>query len=179
LNLTAGSILHRFYSSKKDPIYFDRSTDGRFNAPSGNYGVLYAAREDYGAFAETFLRRPGATLIDDDLLVRKAYVRLETTSDLLLIKFGGSGLAKLGATAEVVHGGLPYDIPQAWSQALFDHPLCAQGIAYYARHDDEALCYAIFERASPYVIENERRLDLDHDWFWRLAVKYGVGMAPM
>jgi len=33
-------------------------------------------------------------------------------------KLAGPGLAILGATAEVVHGGLPYDDPQAWSKAL-------------------------------------------------------------
>jgi hypothetical protein len=40
------------------------------------------------------------------------------------------------------------------------------------------LCYALFDRARPHVIENEKRLDLDQDWFWQLAVKYAVGIAP-
>ncbi|MET3595131.1 hypothetical protein ABID26_004543 [Mesorhizobium shonense] len=26
--------------------------------------------------------------------------------------------------------------------------------------------------------EAERRVDLDQDWFWRLAGRYGVGVAP-
>jgi hypothetical protein len=72
-----------------DPIFFDRSQEGRLNAPDGSYGVLYIARGAEGAFAETFLRRPGLTLIDDGLLHRKAYVRLKVTSRLKLIKFAG------------------------------------------------------------------------------------------
>ena len=54
----------------------------------------------------------------------------------------------------------------------------AHGIAYHARHDDEALCYAIFDRARSAIKEVERETDLDKNWFWRLAQEYKVGMAP-
>lgn len=61
-------MLHRFFSSSHDPIYFDRSLDGRLNAPDAGYGVLYAAQAAHGAFAETFLRNPGLTQLPTDLL---------------------------------------------------------------------------------------------------------------
>lgn len=178
VKVPAGTIVHRFYTAAKEPIFFDLGTSGRLNAPDGSYGVLYCAEETSGAFAETFLRTPGHRLIDADLLRRKGYVRLRANYELTLIKLAGPGLAILGATAEVVHGGLPYDVPQTWSKALFGHPLSAHGIAYYARHDDEALCYAIFDRARAAITENDRETDLDKDWFWRLALRYKVGMAP-
>jgi len=178
LRLRQGTLAHRFYTAKYDPIFFDTSRLGRLNAPDGSYGVLYAAREAYGAFAETFLRLPGRTLIDASMLSRKAYVRLEITADLRLIRLAGPSLAILGATAEVVHGGLPYDAPQSWSKALFHHPLRPDGIAYYARHDDEGLCYAIFDRARSSVRELDRATNLDQDWFWQLARRYKVGLAP-
>jgi hypothetical protein len=170
--------VHRFYAAGYQPIFFDASSEGRLNSPDGGYGVLYAARETFGAFAETFLRKPGRTLIDPGLLQGKAYVRLEITNDLNLIRLAGPSLAILGATAEVIHGGLPYDAPQAWSKALFEHPLRPDGIAYYARHDDEALCYAIYDRARGSVREIDRQTNLDQDWFWRLAQRYKVGLAP-
>ena len=66
-----------------------------------------------GAFAETFLRQPGRRFIPDDLLAAKAYAQLRATRPLRLVKLSGPGLAKLGATAQVTHGGLPYDVPQA------------------------------------------------------------------
>lgn len=141
VRLKKGSVLHRFYTAGYEPLFFDLSRLGRLNSPDGSYGVLYAAREAYGAFAEAFLRQPGRTLIDAGLLRRKAYIRLEIMTDLNLIRLAGPSLAILGATAEVVHGGLPYDAPQAWSKALFEHPLRPDGIAYYARHDDGAFCY--------------------------------------
>jgi hypothetical protein len=178
VKLPAGQEVHRFYTARWEPIFFDKSSAGRFNAPDASYGVLYAAKKTNGAFAETFLRTPGRTLIDMDLLKRKAYVRLVIKRDLKLIRLAGPNLARLGATAEVAHGGLPYDVPQAWSIALARHPLGADGIAYHARHDDAELCYALFERSAGAIAEAAREVDLDQDWFWRIAERYGVGLAP-
>lgn len=111
-------------------------------------------------------------------MARKAYVRLQTSAALNLVKLAGPGLAILGATAEIVHGGLPYDAPQAWSKAFAAHSVGADSIAYHAQHDDEALCYAIFDPARGAVIEVDRSIDLDQDWFWRLALRYKVGLSP-
>lgn len=109
----------------------------------------------------------------------KARVTLRTTRALKLIRLAGSGLARLGATAEVSHGGLPYDVAQAWSKALRDHPCQPDGLAYRSRHDDDAICYALFDRAPPPVEEVSRETDLDaKDWFWREVDRYGVGIAP-
>ncbi|WP_281015650.1 RES domain-containing protein [Mesorhizobium sp. M00.F.Ca.ET.216.01.1.1] len=73
---------------------------------------------------------------------------------------------------------MPYDVPQAWSIALARHPIAADGIAYHARHDDAELCYALFDRSADAVAESTREVDLDQDWFWRIAERYGVGLAP-
>jgi hypothetical protein len=173
-----GEVLHRFYTAAFDPIYFDRGRDGRLNAPNGTYGVLYTAKAVQGAFAETFLRTPGLTQVPADLLAKKAHVTLEVLRPLRFVRLAGPGLARLGATAQVVHGGKPYDVPQAWSKALHAHPGTYDGIAYNARHDDQALCYAIFERAASAVRESSRQIDLDQDWFWETAEQYGVGLAP-
>ena len=160
------------------PIFFDRSAGGRLNAPDGGYGVLYGAATMAGAFAETFLRAPGRTMLAPDFVASKAYIRLRVTTSLRLIKLAGPGLARIGATAELVHGGLPYEFPQSWSKALHDHPIAADGFAYYARHDDEQLCFAIFDHAADYIEEIERMTDLDTEWFWTVAETYGVGLAP-
>jgi hypothetical protein len=178
VELPTSTSLHRFYTAAREPVFFDRGHNGRFNGPDGSYGVLYAAASPAGAFAETFLREPGRTLLPADLLARKAYVELRVLRALTLIRLGGPGLARVGATAEVVHGGLPYDIAQAWSAALYGHPAMADGIAYTARHDDEALCFALFDRASALVEEVDRQTDLDQEWFWKIAEAYGVGLAP-
>jgi hypothetical protein len=173
----AGALLHRFYTAAYEPIFFDRGRTGRFNAPDDSYGVLYAAMSPAGAFVETFLREPGRTLLPADLLARKAYVQLRVLRPLRLAWLGGPGLARLGATAEVVHGGLPYDVPQAWSAGLHRHPAMPDGITYTARHDDEASCCALFDRTPAPLAEVQRQTDPDQDWFWRIADPYGVGLA--
>jgi len=173
-----GESLHRFYSRAYLPVHFDRSFEGRLNAHDGSYGVLYVAAGREGAFAETFLRSPGRTLLPIDLVRAKASIVLKTTRALRLARLAGPGLGRIGATAQVVHGGKPYVTSQAWSGALYAHPGGFDGIAYYARHDDEALCYAIFDRARDALVEEDRLLELDEDWFWDLAEIYGVGLAP-
>ena len=178
VTLREGVIVERFFSAAHEPIYFDRSPRGRLNAPDGSYGVLYAAKQLRGAFAETFLRQPGRTLLRRDLINKKARVRPRVTRKLRLIKLGGFGLGRLGATAEVVHAGLPYDAPQAWSKALRAHPAKPDGISYTARHDDVAVCYAFFDHDPVCVVEESRDMNIDQDWFWDLADRYGVGLAP-
>lgn len=177
-DLPAGSELHRFHAALRDPVFFDTSRSGRLNAPDGAYGVLYAAREIDGAFAETFLRMPGRTILSSPELRAKAYARLTNKRPLRLLMLAGPGLARVGATAEVVHGGLPYSVPQAWSAALRAVWPDLDGIAYNARHDDEARCYAVFDRARDAVRQVKRLKALDRGWFWKTAEKYGVGRAP-
>ena len=109
LALPQGAIVERFFTTAFDPIYFDRARGGRLNAADGSYGVLYAAEQMRGAFAETFLRRPGQRVIGLDLVRKKARVRLSVARELKLLKLYGTGLARAGMTAEITHGGLPYD----------------------------------------------------------------------
>jgi len=178
LEVPPGTELHRFYRLIYEPIHFDASRLGRFNAPDGAYGVLYAARTIDGAFAETFLREVGRTLLAPDFIAQRGHVRLRTTRPLRFVALGGKGPARMGATAEILHSGLPYDVPQAWSKRLHDHPVGADGIVYGGRHDDREPCYAIFARARHTIEESGRNPSLDEDWFWEIAETYGMGLAP-
>ena len=81
-----------------------------------------------GAFAETFLRVPGRTQLPSDLRERKGDARLRLERGLNFLQLHGPGLALVGATAEVTSGGLPYDLPQAWSSAIYHHPGNFDGI---------------------------------------------------
>ncbi len=178
VRLKPGTRLARFHTAVHDPLFFDRGTGGRLNAPDGSHGVLYAALSRAGAFAETFLRTPGRTLLDPALVARKAFAAIEVRKELTLIELHGPGAAALGATAELTHGPLPYDLPQRWSKALHGHPVAADGLAYRARHNDDEICVAIFDRAAGRIAVAHREADLDADWFHALAVAHGVGLAP-
>jgi hypothetical protein len=177
LTLPANTVIHRFYSAGFDPIYFDRTQDGRFNAPNAEYGVCYTSRDVRGAFAEAFLRRPGLVALGADFLASKAYVRLKTNQPLVLVELTGPGLAVPGATAEVSHAGPPYHESLRWSKALYDHPSAPDGIAYMARHDDQELSYAIFDRDPAVLSEVDRRMGLNDTWFLKVALIYGVGIV--
>jgi hypothetical protein len=178
VSVATGTTLHRFYRAQLAPIFFDEGRGGRLNSPNGAYRVLYTAETSKGAFAETFLRVPGRTQIGVDQIKERAYAQLHAGGELRLVKLYGNGLARLGATAEVTHAGLPYDLPQSWSAALFAHPVKADGIAYRACHDDDEVCHAIFDRAADRIEESTRELDLDQDWFYELMQHYNIGLAP-
>ncbi len=170
---------HRFYSKGPgwDPIYYDKSNLGRLNDPQGGYGVLYCAARLEGAFAESFLRTPGRLLLPSDIIAAKGYVEIRALRHLRSARLHGHALASIGATAQVTHGGgPPYGIPQKWSEAIFNHPADFDGIAYNARHDDDQICYAIFDRAKSKVIETFRETDLLQDWFYKLVDHYKVGI---
>lgn len=55
-------------------------------------------------------------------------------------------------------------------------PARPDGIARHARHDDEQLCFALFDHAR--LDEASRMENLDEDWFWEIAEAYGVCVAP-
>jgi hypothetical protein len=74
--LPAGTRLHRFHNVAYDPIHFDLGFGGRLSAPDASFGVLDLALSAAGAFAESFLRIPGATLIARDLMASKSYEKL-------------------------------------------------------------------------------------------------------
>ena len=178
-----GTRLHRFHTRERegralDPIYYDSALSGRLNAPDGSYGVLYVAVSASGAFAETFLRTPGRTLLDPNLLAAKAYAELTLTRDLVVLELHGPGAAAIGATAELTHAPPPYVTPQAWSKALHVHPCAADALSYRARHNDNEICLAIFDRAADAVAVVRREENLDADWLWLLAEEHGVGLPP-
>jgi hypothetical protein len=171
-----GAQICRFYNSAQAPIYFDRGSSGRFNSPDAAYGVLYAADKLAGAFAETFLRKPGQ-MIALDLIRKKTLVRLRALQPIKCIKLFGAGLARVGATAEVSHAG-SYHLAQAWSAALHTQASAFDGIAYHARHDDTQICYALFCRSAHKIAEASRETTEDPDWIYELAERYGAGIAP-
>jgi hypothetical protein len=79
----------------------------------------------------------------------------------------------------VIDGGLPYDAQQSWSKASRDQPSRPDGIAYRARHDDDAICVALYDHTFDSLEEVSRQLDLlKQDWFLELMDACSVGVAP-
>lgn len=117
-------------------------------------------------------------MVARDFISERAHVELQVMEELKLVKLFGNGLARLGATAEVIHSSPPYGVPQGWSAAFHSHKGLFDGIAYSSRHNDDEICVALFERAKHKVEEFLREEDLDQDWFYELADHHGVSIAP-
>ncbi len=174
--IPAGAVLHRFHNRQYSPFHFDHSPNARFNAGNGDFGIMYAAVERRGAFAETFLRNVGSTAISRVFVASKACSALPLRRPLRVVRLRGYGLAPIGATASICSSPT-YDAPQEWSRALHAHPWRVDAILYGSRHDDEQLCLAVFDRAKDAFAEPviEHNL-LDRKWFLDLMELYGVGL---
>lgn len=145
--LSAGTELVRVWKRDQTPAYYDFGAGSRFNAPSGEFGVMYVAQRPHGAFAETLLRNVGATVLQQSDINARNFAAFPLKREFRAAMLCGNGLCQLGATAEVTSNSR-YDTSQQWALALWSHPDRPDGIAYMSRHDDHEWCYAIFDRAS-------------------------------
>jgi hypothetical protein len=141
--------LWRIHRSVHDPFFFGppvgvRPT-GRWDAPSGQYGVCYLAVGDPAiAFAETLLR-DATGIVSEEELARRSLARFQIVAPLQLVMMHGPGLLRAGATAAVSSG--PHEFSREWSLALYAHPDQPDGLLYRTRHDDDGFGIALFDRA--------------------------------
>jgi len=147
------SIVVRIHRLKYGPLHWSGGRGnppaGRFDSANGSFGVLYAAQEFTGAFAETILRQPRQLLISLSEIEARGLSILATTADIDLVDLTGPGLSKLGLDARILSG--PYDVCGAWADALYDHPAKPGGILYPSRFDPSQVCVAFFDRISSHL----------------------------
>jgi hypothetical protein len=134
----------RIVTAGHDPLHFGRSGHNRFDAPRGEFGVLYAADELAGAFIETFGRSPGYRIVSEARLRGRGLAQIEARRPLRLVDLRGPGLAQIGAMGEVTMGG-SYRLSQRWALRL--HPDQPDGLWYGCRHDPSTGAVAVFDRA--------------------------------
>lgn len=135
----------RIHQSRYAPLFFGRTGLYRFDAPANEYGVLYAANDEHGAFVETFDHSLDIRVIDTDDLKRRTLLVLTATRPLNLVDLTGTGLARLGADNCLCTGD--YRLAQHWSGALWHHPESPDGVYYRFRLDLGRRCVALFDRA--------------------------------
>ena len=138
----------RIHRRKYDPIHFGKSATNRFDAPAGEFGVLYVGADLHCAFIETFGHATGTRSVSEAELRAREIAIVTCTRRLRLVDLRGKGLARMGADAALT-SGLDYELAQRWALAIHQHPDKPDGIAYLARHDPTRTSAAIFERAAP------------------------------
>ena len=149
----------------------------RFDDTAGRFRVCYFGTTLEVCFAETFLRNPPVRILALDDLARRSVATLEVRREVRLVPVHGSSLAKLGATSELATGS-DYPISQLWSRALWEHGDQPDGILYRSRHDDSALCVALFDRAKDALaIVRDGSLAEDPKQLVRLLRRYGLALT--
>lgn len=95
---------YRIHALKFGPIFFGRSGNNRFDAPAGEFGVLYVAKDERGAFIETFGHATGVQFVDSAELAARGLARIEVSRPLHFVDLTSHGLARLGADARLTVG---------------------------------------------------------------------------
>ena len=140
------AVWFRTYQAGRDPVFFGRNRVHRWDAPDGEYGVLYLGGDEYCAFMESIGRGALRTRFVPAIQLKQGRLcRIGFSRVLRLIDFVGSGgLARLGAEGSVTSGA-GYRNSQKWSQALKAHPAKPDGIYYRSRHDPARTACALFD----------------------------------
>jgi hypothetical protein len=174
------NALTRIFQRGRAPLFFGRTVDNRFDAPSRQFGVLYAGNDPHCAFIETFGSAGGARFVTQDELRGRGLADVLPRRPLKLVNLSGSGLSRLSADARLTHGD--HDVAQRWSLALYEHPEKPDGLWYRARHDDSRFAVALFDRARTLVEARVRYSDLGHAraaaMVSNLLDHYDLALAP-
>jgi hypothetical protein len=137
--------LFRIHQTQHSPLYYGSSGNNRFDAPNGEYGVMYAAADANGAFIETFGSATGIRVVALSDLLSRSISELTCLKPLTLVDLTGAGLARLRADNRLCDG--EHALAQRWALSLWKHQKQVDGIYYRARHDPSRYCAAIFDRA--------------------------------
>src|SRR3990172_9226613 len=121
----------RFHAPGRATVHFGRKAENRFNAPGGEFGVLYLAADPAGAFIEVFGRVSGPRVVTPGQLARRNLAEVRPPRPLRLLNPIGAGLARIGADARLFAG--EHEVARRWSLALHWHPQAPDGILYPAR----------------------------------------------
>ena len=146
--VTHGGSLFRTHPHTAAPFYFGRTGRNRFDDPLGQYSVLYAARDAFGAFIETFGQQTGVRSVGVGDLKSRCLTEFYPASPLVLVDLVSPGcLARIGADSGLFAGSRA--VARRWSRAIYEHPDSpVHGIVYPARHNHTRSAVAIFDRDS-------------------------------
>lgn len=179
--MRAGTRWMRIHSLARNALWFGptrgRKPIHRFDDPASRFRVCYFGTTVEVCFAETFLRNPPVRILALDDLAGRSIATVEVRRELRLVPIHDASLARLGVTAELA-ARRDYAASQLWSRALWEHADRPDGILYRSRHDDSALCAAVYDRARDgLAIVQDHFLAEDSQQLARLLRRYELGLT--
>jgi RES domain len=174
-----GTSWFRCHWMSLGPIFFGPGTGSppkhRFDAPAGEFQVLYLGLSYDAAIVETLFRNPRRRTVDRSDIDARNIAVLANRGPLRLVQAHGSGLARLGTTASLSTGG--YRASRRWGLALWNHKDQPDGLVYFSRHNPGMLCAAVFDRYTASFDESSASLRDDAAELARVFLAHGKSIA--
>jgi hypothetical protein len=141
---------YRSHPTRRGAVYFGRNRAYQFDAPDGEYGVLYVGADLNVAFIESFQIAGIHPAITEAQLKERSLSRIRTRDAVRLVNLADSGaLTRIGADGRLFTAS--YSVSQRWSRAIQTHPVKPDGILYRPRHDPARLAAAFFDRIADHL----------------------------
>ncbi|CAN5721720.1 RES family NAD+ phosphorylase [soil metagenome] len=178
---------HRIDRSWSPVAFNSRPIADRFNAPNGEYGVLYLASDPFAAFIETF----GASmvtaalelrLVSESDLARRCLCRIEVDADLATVQLvnlaDGYGFSRLGIDGRISTTKQRH-ITRQWALELWRHPQQPSGILFRACNDQARLSIVLFDRVGDILRSTcEHNILRDARQLAAILDHYAIGLDP-
>ena len=147
----AGDLVVRVHHQSREAVFFGPAPatppQNRFDAPSAEYRVLYAAERLEGAFVESVLRRPAGRVLRRAFVEERMWTPLRLARALVLAKVLDEGLQFHGVDG-AISASDDYAASRALALALYRDFPRLDGLAYRSRFNNGEVCYAIFDRVA-------------------------------
>lgn len=166
-DIEGGTTWWRIHKTTNAPVFFGPKPGDpptyRFDAPGGEYRILYVGLTLSAAFVETLLRNPRIPFVERIEIETRSASVLTNDHKLKLVDLRGGGLSQVGADNRLTTGS--YEVAGKWAVALWRHQDAPDGILYRSRHDPNHLCSAIFDRPSRFSVSSTKLLmEIPHQW---------------
>jgi hypothetical protein len=106
--MAADSKWWRIHRTEQSPVFFGpapgRPPTYRFDAPGGEYRILYLGQSLSAAFVETLLRNPRIPFIERNELEERSVAVLTNRHPLKLVDLRGGGLSQIGVDNRLTTG---------------------------------------------------------------------------
>lgn len=175
-----GKTWHRIHRSSDPPLHFGPPPGSpplnRFDAPAGEYRVLYLGLSLSAAFVETLVRNPAIPFVERSEVETRSASLLANVDEIRLVDLRGAGLSRIGADGRIATG--PYEASRRWALALWRHGDRADGLLYRSRHDPKHFCAVVFDRrrSAFEALSTTRLIDVPQQWASILSA-HGKGLV--